>query len=181
MNSSRGEHLTVPPDGKRESDQPRWRRDFPIDWPQDEYVSRRDFTKFMILTSLAFAIGQLWILALNFFRKRRGIPPLYRIAGHDGIAIGGALIFNYPGAHQACVLVRLTETSFVAYDQQCTHLTCPVIPQPEAGKLHCPCHEGYFDIKTGRPLSGPPRRALRRVKLETRGDSIYASGFEESA
>ena len=38
---------------------PKWRRDFPIDSPQDQYVARRDFMKFMVLTSLAFAVGQV--------------------------------------------------------------------------------------------------------------------------
>src|SRR5579875_3286117 len=30
---------------------PAWRQDFPIDWPQDHYVARRDFTKFLVLTA----------------------------------------------------------------------------------------------------------------------------------
>jgi hypothetical protein len=57
------EQLTIPPDGAPLEEQPRWRQDFPIDWPQDHYVSRRDFTKFMVLTSLAFTAGQFWIVA----------------------------------------------------------------------------------------------------------------------
>ena len=46
-----------------ESEQPRWRQDFPVDWPDDAYVSRRDFVKFMVLTSLAFTSGQFVVLA----------------------------------------------------------------------------------------------------------------------
>lgn len=49
------------PDGRSADEQPAWRDDFPIDWPEDHYVARRDYTKFMVLTSLAFAVGQLWI------------------------------------------------------------------------------------------------------------------------
>ena len=37
------------------AEQPAWRRDFPIDVPQEQYVARRDFTRFMMLTSAAFA------------------------------------------------------------------------------------------------------------------------------
>ena len=76
-------------------------------------------------------------------------------------------------------MVRLSDSYLVAYDQQCTHLTCPVIPRPEEGHLHCPCHEGLFDLATGRPLAGPPNRPLPRVKLEIRGDKVYAVGLEE--
>lgn len=66
MQPQNPEGLSVPPDGRPEEEQPRWRRDFPIDWPEDQYVSRRDFTKFMVLTSLAFTVGQFWILFQNF-------------------------------------------------------------------------------------------------------------------
>src|SRR5688572_3696333 len=56
------DQVTLPPDGQPEAAQPRWRQDFPIDWPEDEYVSRRDFVKFMGLVSLSFVAGQFWIL-----------------------------------------------------------------------------------------------------------------------
>ena len=68
--------MTIPPDGRLDAEQPRWRDDFPIDLPQDEYVARRDFTKFMVLTSFAFAVGQLWIVAENFFRRRKEPLPV---------------------------------------------------------------------------------------------------------
>jgi hypothetical protein len=55
------EQVTTPPDGRPLAEQPEWRRDFPIDTPQDNYVARRDFTKFLVLTSGAFAVGQVWI------------------------------------------------------------------------------------------------------------------------
>ena len=58
--------------------QPAWRNDFPIDWPQDQYVERRDFTKFMVLTSLALTVGQFWIAAQNWWRRRRGEPEIRR-------------------------------------------------------------------------------------------------------
>jgi Rieske Fe-S protein len=173
------EQLTIPPDGRPEADQPRWRQDFPIDWPQDDYISRRDFTKFMVLTSLAFTVGQFWILIQNFLRRQRGELPVQEIASLQQFPAGGSLVFAYPEPHHPRILVRLDETSFVAYDQLCTHLSCPVIPQPEVGHLHCPCHEGLFDLRSGQPLAGPPRRSLPRVKLEIRGDKIYAIGVEE--
>ena len=51
MTNADSEQLTTPPDGRPMEEQPRWRRDFPIDWPEDEYLSRREFIKFMLLTS----------------------------------------------------------------------------------------------------------------------------------
>ena len=69
------EQVTTAPDGRAMEEQPAWRTDFPIDWPQDHYVERRDFMKFMVLTSLAFTVGQFWIVGQNWLRCRRGRWP----------------------------------------------------------------------------------------------------------
>ena len=175
------EQMTLPPDGKPESEQRAWRRDFPVDWPQDHYVARRDFTKFMVLTSLAFVVGQVWIGVKNLLRRRAGALPLRRIAALDRVPIGGVFKFIYPGEHDPCVLVRMGDADWVAYSQKCTHLSCEVVPQPSKGCLTCPCHEGVFDMHSGRAVSGPPRRALPRIVLQVRGKDIYATGWEVGA
>jgi Rieske Fe-S protein len=172
------EAVSTAPDGRPPEAQPRWRRDFPIDWPEDELVARRDFTKFLVLTSFAFVVGQAWIVFENLVRKGRGKPPVVRIASLDAIPEGGAVVFDYPGPHDARILVRTGPKSFVAYGQKCTHLSCAVVPEPDEGRLHCPCHNGSFDLATGAPLAGPPRRPLERVLLELRGNDLYATGVE---
>jgi Rieske Fe-S protein len=159
--------------------QPAWRTDFPIDWPQDHYVERRDFMKFMVLTSLAFTVGQFWIAAQNWWRRRRGEPEMVRLASVKEVPIGAAYTFAYPTEHDPCVLVRSDERTWLAYSQKCTHLSCAVVPDREAGVIRCPCHEGVFELASGRPLAGPPRRPLSRVRLEIRGGDIFASGVEE--
>ena len=169
---------TTPPDGRPEEDQPMWRQDFPIDWPQDQYISRRDFSKFMILTSLAFAAGQVYLVVRNAMRAAEGAPPVREIAAVDAVPIGGSVFFTYPDANNPCVLVRISDAAFVAYNQQCTHLMCPVEPQPEQNQLYCPCHHGVFDLTTGNPTAGPPPRPLTRIHLEFRNGHIYASGWE---
>ena len=175
------DRLSVPPDGREFHEQPQWRNDFPIDWPQDELVSRRDFAKFLILTSFAFAVGQIWILFLNFLRRRRGQPPVRRIAAAGDVPVGGALTFSYPEPADTCILVRTGEDRFVAYSQKCTHLSCAVTPQANENCLHCPCHNGYFDLTTGEPTAGPPRRPLPRITLDLRGGYLYATGVEVRA
>jgi Rieske Fe-S protein len=172
------EQLTVAPDGRPMAGQPKWRKDFPVDWPEDHYVARRDFTKFLVLTSLAFTVGQFWIGLQNFFRRRRGEPAKQMIARFDEVPVGGAKIFAYPDEHEKCVLVRLDENTFTAYSQECTHLSCSVVPDAANDCLRCPCHEGLFDLTTGRPIAGPPRRPLARINIERVGDAIYATGIE---
>jgi len=178
MNTEEPEQLTAPPDGRSPEEQPRWRQDFPIDWPQDEYLSRREFIKFLLLTSAAFSAGQLWFLGANLLQSRQPAPGEEVIARVDDVPVGGSLIFRYPPDSPARLLVRVDEETFVAYEQQCTHLTCPVIPHVDAGELHCPCHEGIFDLLSGRPLSGPPQRPLARVTLAIRDGNVVATGIE---
>ena len=173
--------LSIPPDGRPFREQPQWRNDFPIDWPYDEYVARRDFTKFLVLTSLAFVVGQLWIVFENVVRKRKGQPPVRRIARADEIPVGGARVFDYPGAGEPCLVVRTGPQHYVAYNQKCTHLSCAVVPDLERGRLHCPCHNGSFEVATGVPIAGPPRRPLERVRLEIRNGDLYATGLEVRA
>lgn len=172
------EQITRPPDGRPLHYQPQWRKDFPIDWPQDHYVARRDFTKFMVLTSAAFAIGQLWIGMQNIWRQHRGTPPIRRIATLSALPVGASLVFQYPGPHDDCLLIRAASDKLLAYSQKCTHLSCAVVPKVEEGVIRCPCHEGLFDLYTGRKIAGPPPRPLPRITLDVRGDDVYATGVE---
>ena len=173
------EHITIAPNFAPADAQPAWRQDFPIDSPQDLYVERRDFMKFLVLTSAAFVLGQVSIGIQNWYRKRSGQPPMQRIASVDDLPVGGAVGFTYPDEHEPCLLVRLTAGEFVAFNQKCTHLSCAVIPRPAEGSFYCPCHEGRFDLRTGVPTAGPPRRPLTRIVLDIHGRDIYAVGVEE--
>jgi Rieske Fe-S protein len=170
---------TVPPDRGAADVQPRWRQDFPIDMAQDGYVARRDFTKFLGLTSLAFVVGQFSIALQNRWRRLRGKSPWMAVAKRSELSIGEARTFHYPSETDPALLVRADAETLIAYSSQCTHLQCPVLPDLPAGRLRCPCHAGYFDLNTGAPLAGPPRRPLRRILLSVRDDVVYATGLEE--
>ncbi|MEO8481524.1 MAG: Rieske (2Fe-2S) protein [Acidobacteriota bacterium] len=170
-----------PPDGRPLATQPQWRRDFPIDSGQDEYVSRRELVKFMVLTSGAFVVGQAWLLLKSLLTRSMPRPAPMAITAVSDLPVGGARTFEYPTGSSPRLLVRTGPASFVAYDQQCTHLACPVVPVVAEGRLHCPCHNGWFDLATGRPVAGPPQRPLPRITLNVRGGIIYATGVEEIA
>ncbi len=169
---------SVPPDRAPPAQQPRWRRDFPIDWDEDDYVSRRDLVKYMVLTSSAFAVGQLSFLYKKLFGRPQQALQRQPVATLNELAVGGAKTFNYPAGSTSRLLVRLGPSAFVAYDQQCTHLQCPIVPVVEQGKLHCPCHNGWFDLRTGDAIAGPPQRRLPRILLEVHDQTVYAAGVE---
>lgn len=171
--------ITTAPDGSPIATQPRWRREFPIDWPVDQHVARRDFSKFLVLTSGAFVAGQAWIAAQDIVRKRRAHPPRAKIASLRDVEVGSSRVFTYPTPHDRCLLIRPEEGVLLAYSQSCTHLSCAVVPRVAEGVLHCPCHEGYFDLRTGRNIAGPPPRPLPRIELVIEGDDVYAVGVDE--
>ena len=163
------------PDGQSADDQPRWRKDFPIDWTQDQYVSRRDLLAFLVVVSGGFSIGQLWI-GWNAWRHKTSGFARKPLEGAEKLSVGESLLFTYPNENERCLLVRTAPDKFVAFSQKCTHLACAVVPEPETNRFHCPCHSGYFDMQTGRPLAGPPRRPLPRIDLEIEGGRVYAVG-----
>lgn len=169
---------TVAPDLRPASEQPKWRRDFPIDWPADQFVARREFVKFLLLTSGAFVAGQTWIAAQHLIRMNRPAPARKRIASLRDLPIASAVTFDYPGDLDPCLLIRMDERTLAAYSQQCTHLSCAVVPRIAEGVLHCPCHEGDFDLRTGRNIKGPPPRPLPKILIEVHGDDVYAVGIE---
>jgi nitrite reductase/ring-hydroxylating ferredoxin subunit len=173
------DHVTIAPDGRPMDEQPAWRTDFPIDWPADHYVERRDFMKFMVLTSLAFTVGQFWIAIQNWWGGRGARHETVRLASIGDVPVGTTRTFAYPTEHDPCILIRPDERTFVAYSQECTHLSCAVVPRIEDGVIRCPCHDGLFDLTSGRPIAGPPRRPLSVVRLQIRGSDIFAAGVEE--
>lgn len=179
MRKTSEEENTIAPDGRPMDEQPQWRKDFPVDRSQDEYVARRDFTKFLVLTSAAFAVGQSWIVARDLAgREGERAVEARPVAGVTEIEVGRSKVFHFPTAADPCVLVRTGENEFVAYSQLCTHLSCPIMPDPRDGQLHCPCHNGFFDVATGRAVAGPPKRPLPKINLEIRNGLVFATGVE---
>jgi Rieske Fe-S protein len=153
--------------------------DFPIDWEEDHYVSRREFFKFMTLASGGLALGSVGIAAwTQLKRDTRHFEPVL-VAKVSDVPVGRALGFSYPRPHDICILIQSKEGEFVAYSRRCTHLSCPVDYQPDRNRLYCPCHNGAFSVDDGSVLQGPPPHGLPRIVLEVRGDEIYATGVTD--
>ena len=157
--------------------EPLWRDEFSVDLADDRYVTRRQFSKFLVLTSLGMFVGNLWILIRSWFRRSPSFQP-QRIASLDEVAVGGVKLFSYPTADDPCILIRVSSDRFVAFSQKCTHLSCAVYHAREQNRLECPCHEGYFSVEDGRVLQGPPPRALPRIALQRDDDNLVATGVE---
>jgi nitrite reductase/ring-hydroxylating ferredoxin subunit len=162
---------------RKPSPEPLWRDEFSVFSGDEKYVSRRQFSKFLVLASLGMFVGNLWILVRSWF-SRKPTFPVTAIARAEEISIGGVKLFPYPTAQEQCILLRNGPDSYVAYSQKCTHLSCAVFYSPAANRFECPCHNGAFSVQDGSPLQGPPRRPLPRIVLSRKGDVLFASGIQ---
>jgi Rieske Fe-S protein len=154
-----------------------WKDEFSIFTSDERYVSRRQFTKFLTLASLSMFVGNLWILLRARLAKTPVFPSVV-VAQLGEIAVDGVKLFAYPTPNDRCILVRTGEEEYNAYSQKCTHLSCAVYYAKESQRLACPCHQGYFSVKDGTVLQGPPPRPLPRILLERQGRELVAIGVK---
>lgn len=161
------------------SNDPLWKDEFSIFTSDERYVTRRQFTKFLTLASLGMFVGNLWIVLKSYLAKRSSYPAL-GIASIGEIPIGGVKLFSYPTPEDHCIMVRTSEDEYVAYSQKCTHLSCAVYYSAENDRLECPCHQGFFSIKDGSVLQGPPPRPLPQIILERESGKLIATGVKVS-
>ena len=165
-----------PKDGS--SNRPLWTEEFSVHASEDAYVLRRQFTKFLVLTSFGMTAGNGWILLRSLFAEEHPTYPEAVIGRAADLAPGTVKLFTYPTEKDPAILVRKPDGSLSAFSQKCTHLSCAVYYSAENNRLECPCHEGYFSVDTGRVLQGPPPRPLPRIRIEERGGDIVAVGLE---
>lgn len=145
--------------------------DFPYDRGEEAQVTRREFCNFLALTSTALFVGAAGFAGKAMVDRNR--PPQDApapIEGAQNLQPGSSLNFRYPTEKDTAILVRAADGQYFAYGQKCTHLSCPVYFEKKHGRLECPCHEGGFDVRTGKVLYGPPPRPLDPIKLDVRAN-----------
>lgn len=152
-------------------------KEFPYERDKESKVTRREFCNFLFLTSSALFAGAAGFAAKSVYDAR--FEPHYapmKIEGAAELKPGTALNFRYPNENDTAILIRTTDGEFYAYGQKCTHLACPVYYAKEANRLECPCHEGGFDVRTGKVLYGPPPRPLDKVEIAVNNGEVWAIG-----
>ena len=161
------------------SNQPLWRKQFPVDTASDAEANRRGFIGGLAVAGVTMGIG-----AGGFQTFSKPTANESGFTAHEPLTLekklpdmadGEAQLFHFPDHRSPCLLVKLSSTEFVAFSQKCTHLACPVIPRADVGEFHCPCHKGVFDLKTGKPKSGPPQTALPQVQVTVAEDGTLSA------
>ncbi len=82
----------------------------------------------------------------------------------DDLPANGALVYR-----ESRVAVVRIASSVYALSLVCPHLGCTV--NLTAEHFVCPCHGSTFG-SDGKVLEGPADRALKRLQVEDRGDSL---------
>ena len=159
-----------------------YQAEFPYERDEESEVTRREFCNFLFLTSSALFLGSAGFAAKLAYNST--IEPTFtpsKIEGAEAMRVGTALNFRYPGENDTAILIRAADGQYYAYEQKCTHLTCPVYYAATDDRLECPCHEGGFDVHTGSVLYGPPPRPLGTIEIEVRdGGEVWAVGKRTS-
>lgn len=153
--------------------------EFPYERDDEAQVTRREFCNFLFLTSSTLLAGSAGFAAKSVYdaRATHEFAPL-KIEGASELRPGNALNFRYPTENETAILIRTQNGEYRAYEQKCTHLTCPVYYAKDRNRLECPCHEGGFEVETGNVLYGPPPRPLDKIEIEVRaGGEVWATGI----
>ncbi|MCB0994663.1 MAG: Rieske (2Fe-2S) protein [Acidimicrobiales bacterium] len=155
------------------TDEPIWRRDFPLTSAGEDETTRREFVRYLVVGSGGFAAGSVAIALWSSLRSvNTGAPrPIVELGQ---VPEGTAHLFRYPTDADPAILVHLPGGELRAFSQKCTHLGCVVYYEPDTTELHCPCHEGLFDARDGAVESGPPQRPLGRIDVEVRNGAVWA-------
>jgi len=89
------------------------------------------------------------------------------------LAPGSVLMFRF-GSTPA-MLIHHADGEWVALGAVCTHLGCTVEYQPSQHRIHCACHGGVYDPRTGANVSGPPPKPLRKYAVKVAEDNVVIS------
>ena len=170
-------------------------------------MNRRSFLLWLPVALLASFFSWLGLRALRI-QSRKPIPGPASYVGGSEVKVAGLgelselwsfRYFEYAGAPAVALNTPTpvaggisSQSNLIAFSRVCTHQGCHVhlITDPEAGALlynyrsetpflGCPCHFGAYDpLQAGRPVFGPPQLPLPRIRLELRGEEVWATGKE---
>lgn len=149
-----------------------------------EVLSRRRF-----LEKLSIALGSFCAAVVGLPLIGFVIAPLFRKAPEEWVTLGKTNDFQvgktasvtvldpsplpWAGitAKSAVWLRRESDTSFIAFSVNCTHLGCPVRWMEGADLFMCPCHGGVY-YKDGNVAAGPPPRPLFRYDVRVENGEV---------
>ncbi len=140
-------------------------------------LTRRRVLGSVLAGWVAGAFGAVVYPVLEFFSA----PPLGEREQEvtltvDSLAVGEAVQIIHRG--KPIIVVRDSESDFLALSAVCTHLGCIVRWDHATRTLVCPCHEGRF-AADGHVLGGPPQTSLPLLATRVDDDGRIDIGAPE--
>ena len=75
--------------------------------------------------------------------------------------------------HDEEVLVANISGKIYAIGDECTHLGCSLSEGTiEGTTVICPCHEGHFDLTTGKVIAPPPKKDASSYEVQLQGSDV---------
>ena len=143
-------------------------------------VTRRDFLNLLKGTGVVIGVGAVATPVVAYFYppKLEEMPsePVL-VCPEDELPVGESKTVKF-GRYPA-IVVHL-DSGLKAYSAVCTHFACLVKWNPEQKRLDCPCHDGFFNVKDGTVVSGPPPSPLTMLESEIVDGQIYVKVGGES-
>jgi menaquinol-cytochrome c reductase iron-sulfur subunit len=152
-----------------------------------EALSRRRFLEKLSIGLAGFCTAIVGLPLIGFV-----IAPLFRKMPEQWVTLGKVGDFQvgktvtvtvidssplpWAGitAKNAVWLRRESDTAFIAFSANCTHLGCPVRWMEGAELFMCPCHGGVY-YKDGNVAAGPPPRPLVRYAVRVENGEVKMS------
>jgi menaquinol-cytochrome c reductase iron-sulfur subunit len=149
-----------------------------------QVLSRRRFLEKLSITLAGFCAAIVGLPLVGFV-----IAPLFRKVPEQWVSLGKVSDFQigktvtvtvtdtsplpWAGitAKNAVWLRRESDTTFIAFSANCTHLGCPVRWMEGAELFMCPCHGGVY-YKDGNVAAGPPPRPLFRYDVRIKNGEV---------
>ena len=157
----------------------------PLEAP--DAISRRHFFERLSIALAGFCAAVVGMPLVGFI-----IAPLFRKVPEKWITLGkvddfevgktvsvtvvdpSSLPWAGVTAKSAIWLRRASDSGFIAFSANCTHLGCPVRWLEGAELFMCPCHGGVY-YSDGSVAAGPPPRPLVRYQVRVENDEVKMS------
>ena len=150
----------------------------PVAEPVGESTTRRSFL------IAAGAAGLCYVTAMGYPVYRYLASPAEMASSQAAVTevtlkdaeklpAGSVLMFKFGPA--PAMLIHHADNTWVALTAVCTHLGCTVRYEPQLNRIHCACHGGVYDPRTGANVSGPPPKPLKQFKV-----AVSETGVEVS-
>ena len=147
--------------------------------PTPDFMSRKIFVR-----AALGGVGVCYAAAIGYPVYRYLASPVERaenatavteVTLKDAQKLGPGTSLMFKFGSKPALLIHHADDSWVALDAVCTHLGCTVEYEAGQNRIHCACHGGVYDPKTGANVSGPPPRPLKRYTARVTPDGVVVS------